>query len=119
MEKQNTSSVFVVDNARLLKGIVTIDDAIALQRKGERDISSIIIDDVYTSAPTTSISDLLSTAIQTRYPIALVDDDGVFRGAVSRASIMAEVNKGTDHTESPIPLQQLQEELSDREDTDQ
>jgi len=119
MEKNNTSSVFVVDNDRFLKGIVTIDDAIALKKKGETDIASIIIDDVYTSSPNTSISDLLSTAIQTRYPIAMVDDDGVFRGAVSRASIMAEVNKGTDHSESPIPLQQLQEELSDREDTDQ
>ncbi|MFW5693557.1 MAG: quaternary amine ABC transporter ATP-binding protein [Alkalispirochaeta sp.] len=119
MEKHNTSSVFVVDNDRLLKGIVTIDDAIALKKKGETDIASILIDDVYTSSPNTSISDLLSTAIQTRYPIALVDDDGVFRGAVSRASIMAEVNKGTDHSDSPIPLQQLQEELSDREETDQ
>lgn len=115
MERSGISSVFVTDSDRRLKGIVTIDDAIRLQKEGENDIASIIKDGVYTTSPGTAISDLLTTAIETRYPIAMVDEDGIFRGAVSRAAIMAEVNKGTDDNAAPIPLTELHEELSNRE----
>lgn len=107
MEKHGISSVFVTDADRHLKGLVTIDDALELQKKKEKDIASIIIDDLYTTTPTTPIGDLLSTAIKTRYPIAMIDEDGVFRGAVSRAAIIAEVSKGTDDATAPIPLSEV------------
>jgi len=116
MERNGTSSVFVTDSDRRLKGIVTIDEAVKLQKKGEDDIAPIIVDNIYTTSPSTAISDLLTTAIETRYPIAMVDEDGIFRGAVSRAAIMAEVNKGTDDDAAPIPLAELHEELSNREE---
>jgi len=111
MERNNTSSVFVVDTERHLKGIVTIDGAVELQKKGESDLSPAIIDDVYTTSPATPISDLLTTAIQTRFPIALIDDDGRFHGAVSRAAIIAEVSKGYEDSEVelPVTLGELQE----------
>jgi glycine betaine/proline transport system ATP-binding protein len=111
MERNNTSSVFVVDTERHLKGIVTIDRAVELQKKGESDLSPAIIDDVYTTSPATPISDLLTTAIQTRFPIALIDDDGRFHGAVSRAAIIAEVSKGYEDSEVelPVTLGELQE----------
>ena len=111
MERNNTSSVFVTDNDRHLKGIVIIDDAAELQKKGEKDLAPIIIDDVYTTSPSTPISDLLTTAIKTRFPIALIDDDGRFHGAVSRAAIIAEVGKGYEGSdvELPVTLGDLQE----------
>ncbi len=112
METNRTSTVFVTDSNRRLKGIVTIDDAAELQKKGESDLASIILDEVYTTPPTTAISDLLTTAIQTKYPIAMVDEDGVFHGAVSRAAIIAEVSKGTEESESPVTLSELQENSS-------
>lgn len=110
MEKHDISSVFVTDHDRHLKGIVTIDDALALQKKKEKDIGTIIIDDVYTTTPTTPIADLLSTAIKTRYPIAILDDDGVFQGAVSRAAIIAEVGKNSDEGSAPVPLSEYGDE---------
>ena len=110
MERRGISSVFVTDNERRLKGIVTIDDAIELRKKGEKDLGSVIMDDVYTTDPSTPISELLTTAIKTRYPIALIDENGVFHGAVSRAAIIAEMNKNLEHTdvEEPQTLNELQ-----------
>lgn len=107
MEKHGISSVFVTDADRRLKGIVTIDDALELQKKKEKDIASIIIDDLYTTSTDTPISDLLTTAIKTRFPIAILDNDGVFRGAVSRAAIIAEVSKGNDDASAPVPLSEV------------
>ncbi len=108
MEQKGISSVFVTDQDRHLKGVVRIDDLLELKKKGEKDISSIIIDDVYTTHPHTPVSDLLTTAIKTHYPIAILDEDGTFLGAVSRAAIIAEVGKGTDDANAPSPLSELQ-----------
>lgn len=118
MERNGTSSVFVTDQERRLKGIVTIDDAIDLQKKGDKDLGPVIIDDVYTTLPSTPISELLPTAIKTRFPIALIDEDGVFHGAVSRAAIITEVNKGLEGTdvEAPQTLSELQNNGDDGEE---
>ncbi len=116
MENNRTSSVFVTDSDRRLKGIVTIDDAADLQKKGKSDLASIIRDNVYTTSPSTAVSDLLTTAIETKYPIAMVDEDGVFHGAVSRAAIIAEVSKGTEDSESPVILSEFQENSSDKKE---
>ncbi|GAB6089692.1 quaternary amine ABC transporter ATP-binding protein [Spirochaeta dissipatitropha] len=109
MEQKSISSVFVTDSQRKLKGIVTIDDVLRLHKKGEKDISSIIIDDVYTTNDSTPISDLLPTAMATKYPIAITDDEGIFHGALSRAAIITEMSKGADQENSP---QSLREQLS-------
>ncbi len=116
MERRGISSVFVTDTDRRLKGIVRIDDAVELRKKGEHDIASIIIDDVYTTSPSTPISDLLTTAIKTRFPIAMIDEDGVFHGAVSRAAIIAEVSKGNGDTETPVTLGELQDSTTGDEE---
>src|SRR6056297_2243405 len=115
MERHGTSSVFVTDAERHLKGIVTIDAAVDLQKRGEQDLGPVIIDDVYTTSPTTPISDLLTTAIKTKYPIALVDEEGRFHGAVSRAAIITEVAKGYEGTdvEEPLTLSEIQEAASE------
>lgn len=117
MERYNTSSVFVTDHDRHLKGIVTIDDAVNLQKKGEKDLMSVIIDDVYTTDPSTPISELLPTAIKTRFPIALIDEEGIFHGAVSRAAIITEVNKGFEGTdvEAPRTLSEVQNDSDGEE----
>lgn len=106
MEQKSISSVFVTDSDRRLKGIVTIDDVLELHRKGEKDISSIIIDDVFTTNDNTPISDLLPTAMKTKYPIAITDDNGVFHGALSRAAIITEMTKGTDEENVPVSLRE-------------
>jgi glycine betaine/proline transport system ATP-binding protein len=116
MERHGISSVFVVDTDRYLKGVVTIDDAVKLRERHESDLSSIIISDVYTTSAGTAISDLLTTAIETHYPIAILDDDGRFQGAVSRAAIIAEVSKGSDEELAPTPLSELAEQADEGEE---
>lgn len=103
MERHGSSSVFVTDQERRLKGIVTIDDAVALRKKGEKDLQKIINDDVYTTTPLTPIAELLTTAIKSRYPIAMIDENGRFHGAVSRAAIISEVNKGWEGSDVSEP----------------
>ncbi|TFH04499.1 MAG: glycine betaine/L-proline ABC transporter ATP-binding protein [Spirochaetales bacterium] len=103
MERHGTESLFVTDSDRRLKGILTLDAALELQRTGNRELLPAIIDGVYTTSPATPISELLTTAIKTKYPIALIDDAGLFHGAVSRAAIIAEVSKGYEAADVEVP----------------
>ncbi len=92
MEKASMNRIFVVDSDRKLKGLVRIDDTVRLQKKKEKSLESILFDQVYTAHPSTPISELLTVAFETEYPIAVIDDDGVFHGVADRGMIIAEVS---------------------------
>ncbi len=107
MEKAETSSILVVDSERMLKGVITIEDAAELSKKKERDVATIIKDDVFTTTPDTSLYDLLATAIATAYPIAVVNEHGKLLGAVDRAQIISVVNELANDDASPTVLSEL------------
>jgi glycine betaine/proline transport system ATP-binding protein len=103
MEQSGLSTVFVVDQERRLRGLVHIDDAVKARK--ETTLDPIIREnEVYTALVTTPLADLLATAMETRYPIAVVDDEGQLVGVLDRASILAEVET---ESEQPLPLTEL------------
>ncbi len=92
MKKIGTSTVYVVDSDRKYKGIVTIDDANDLMEKNVKDLSSIIRNDAGRTSPDTPIKQLLSMALSSTYPVAVLDEEELLLGIVNRASIISEVN---------------------------
>ena len=119
MEKNRLNAIFVTDSDRKLMGLVTIDDAAKAAKKGQKDLSPIIQDNIYTTYPDTAISDLLGTAVTTAFPIAVIDENNVFHGVVDRGAILAEVTIGIDDEAAPTRLSELngQEDDADtRED---
>ena len=107
MEKTGVSYVLAVDGERRLLGIITIDDAVEMRKQKNRDVMKLVRDDVFTTQKETSIYDLLATAIETQYPIAVVNDQGKLIGAVDRSTIIGEVNKLTNDEDSPTVLSEL------------
>ncbi len=93
MEKTGVSTTYVVDEKRNLKGIVTIDDAVELRDNEGKDLSEIINADIEVAGPDTPINALLTKSLQSKYPIAVVNEDGKFLGIVDRATILAELNE--------------------------
>ncbi len=92
MKNIGTSTVYVVDSDRKYKGIVTIDDANDLMEKNVKDLSSIIRNDAGRTSPDTPIKQLLSMALSSTYPVAVLDEEELLLGIVNRASIISEVN---------------------------
>ncbi|MCF7948493.1 MAG: glycine betaine/L-proline ABC transporter ATP-binding protein [Spirochaetia bacterium] len=115
MEKNGISSIFVVDSDRYLKGMARIDDTVKLQKKKERDLEPILIRDIYTAYEDTPISDLLATALATKYPIVVIDKDYRYKGIVDRAAIINEVSDETEDTESPMHFSEMEEGISNQE----
>lgn len=99
MEKLHSSTIFVVNSERKLQGLLSIDDAIELEKKKEKDISSVLNTEMYVATPETPIGDLLASAIESRYPLAIQDEEGRLVGIIDRATIMAEVLNSDDETQ--------------------
>ncbi|TNJ36523.1 quaternary amine ABC transporter ATP-binding protein [Prosthecochloris vibrioformis] len=113
MEQARIPAIMAVDAARKLKGIVTIDDAVRLVREKKDDLTPVVSDQVFTTTPDTPIANLLTTALETSMPVAVLDEEGRLMGVVDRASILAELSKSMEDEETPVPLsEQLDEEAT-------
>lgn len=88
MEANGISTVFVVDHERRLKGLVTIDDAIDAV-KSKKSLKDILRKEYETTDPETFIQDLIETAVQSKYPIAVIDDNEKLLGIIVRVSVLA------------------------------
>jgi glycine betaine/proline transport system ATP-binding protein len=116
MEKHGVSSVYVVNHERELMGILTIDHALELERKGSSDVASRVSpDDVYVCNMQTPLCDLLGRAMTARYPVAIQDDNNRFCGIVDRATILAEVYETPENDSGTMTLVQTLDERSSAE----
>lgn len=88
MEENGLSSVFVVDRQRHLQGIVTIDDAIN-GIKQKKTIQDVIKPDVSVADRSEYIQDLIPKALESRYPIAVVNDDNRLEGIILRVHVLS------------------------------
>jgi len=88
METSGISSVFVVDEKRRLQGIITIDDAIE-GIKNNKSILDILKHDYYTTDEETYVQDLISMAVETKFPIAVVDENKKLLGIIVRVSVLS------------------------------
>lgn len=88
MQQNSVSTAYAVDSKMRYKGIVSIDDAIKANKENIM-VLDIIIKDVLTVNEYTLISEILPMAAETKYPIAVVDDEGVLKGIVTKASVLS------------------------------
>jgi glycine betaine/proline transport system ATP-binding protein len=88
MHRHGFSSAYVVDQKMKLKGFLSLDAALKARQAGEA-ISALINREPPTAAQDALISDVMPLTTNSPYPIAIVDADGVLKGIVTRAAIIA------------------------------
>ena len=88
MESNSISSVFVVDDHRKLEGIITIDDAIKALK--EKIIFKEALKQDYSSVDEeTYVEDLIQMAVDTKYPIAVINENKKLMGIIMRVSVLS------------------------------
>lgn len=87
MRKNNVSSAYVVDNKMNFVGVLPLDAAFQV-RNGKISFQDALIKDVATTTEDTQISDLIPIASESRFPIAVLHEDGKFAGIISKAAIL-------------------------------
>lgn len=88
MQQSGLSTVFVLDNERRLLGLVTIDDAINALKENKR-LAEIIQNNYFTTNPETYIQELIPIATESKYPIAVVDEEKRLLGIIVRVSVLS------------------------------
>jgi len=93
MRINNISSVFVVDRSRHVKGIVTIDDAI----QGVKD-KKVLLDVMKTDIAIVNqeeyVNDLIPKVIESKFPLAVVNDEEKLVGFILRVHVLAGLING-------------------------
>lgn len=90
MRSNKVSSAYVVNEKMKLQGVITIDDAIHAN-KNALSISDVMIRDINKTDPDALLSDIISMAAETKYPIAVVDQDDEFVGIVTKADVLSSI----------------------------
>ncbi|WP_332633562.1 quaternary amine ABC transporter ATP-binding protein [Halalkalibacter flavus] len=88
MRSNGISSVFVVDSQRKLQGLVTIDDTVKAIKEN-KTLKDILIDKYHTTDPDTYLQDLIPKATESKYPLAVVDENNKLLGLISRVSVLS------------------------------
>jgi glycine betaine/proline transport system ATP-binding protein len=101
MRERGISSIFVVDRDRKLKGIVSADKADEAEKGKEKTLESILEHyDENVVGPDTPVQEIFPVIAESRYPIAVVDDDKRFLGMIVRGSIIAGLSEGGEGEEN-------------------
>ncbi|WP_027963808.1 quaternary amine ABC transporter ATP-binding protein [Halalkalibacillus halophilus] len=88
MESNGLSSVFVTDRKRQLHGIVTIDAAIeGINQK--KTLEDVVFTDVATVKKDDYLEEIIPKAVETTYPIAVVNEENRLEGIILRVHVLS------------------------------
>lgn len=90
MKIYGLSSVYVVDGKLRLKGILLLNDAVELHRS-HKPISEEVLKEVPKISRTQSINEFINLVAETPYPVAVVDEDNMLQGLITRASVLSSI----------------------------
>ncbi|WP_100405203.1 quaternary amine ABC transporter ATP-binding protein [Bacillus solitudinis] len=97
MEEAGLSSIFVIDKEKKLKGILTIDAAITAYKENKW-VEDVLNQDYHTTELDTPLHELIGVAAESKYPIAVVEDEKLL-GIIVRVSILSGLVLGKERNE--------------------
>ena len=89
MNEESISSLFAVDKAHKIRGVVMAPDASEAARRGEKNLESIINTDIVKVHLDTPVPDFFADLATLQYPVAVVDDNDKLVGVIIRGSLLA------------------------------
>ncbi len=89
MQAENRSTIFSIDSAGRLEGLIRVERASQLVSEGDTDHDALIERDVKTASPDTPLHDLVPMMAANRDPIAVVDDNRTLVGVVMIGALLA------------------------------
>lgn len=92
MRANGVSSAYVVSDYMHFDGIITLEGALSV-RDGKKTFEEAIIREVpFVRNLDAPVSSIVPLAAKTQYPLAVVDEHDVFRGIVTKASVLSSLS---------------------------
>lgn len=95
MKQGGISSIYVQHKGRLV-GLVTADEAAEALKRGEKDLSNILIKDIRTVPPDTPAQELFSILVEFS-PVAVVNEQEKLMGVIVKGSLLAALSEGVNN----------------------
>jgi glycine betaine/proline transport system ATP-binding protein len=92
MSENDVSSAYVIGRTMGFIGIVTLNGALQAKKDRLPSVSSVIMRDVPTVEQDVLIGDIIGSASDTPFPLAVLDERGRLSGIVSRAAILSNLS---------------------------
>lgn len=89
MKEHGISSIFAVTRERRLAGIVQAEDALQAVKEHREELKNIIIEDVPRVSVDTPVIDIIPVIADTKFPVAVTQDDGKLAGILVKGSVLA------------------------------
>lgn len=89
MKERGISSLFVLTRDWKLAGLVTADDALAAAERNDEDLAKFLITDFPRTSLDTSVSEIIPVLADSRFPVAVLREDGKLLGVIVRGSLLA------------------------------
>lgn len=89
MKEHGISSIFAVTRERRLAGIVQAEDALQAIKEHREELKNIIIEDVPRVSVDTPVIDIIPVIADTKFPVAVTQDDGKLAGILVKGSVLA------------------------------
>ena len=90
MRESEVSSAYVIADKTKFQGVITLDDALRAQKEGLK-LSDILIRDVRTTSPDALLTDIITDATESRFPLAVVDEENNLKGIVSKVNVLSSI----------------------------
>lgn len=89
MKEHGISSVFVVDRAKHLKGLITADQALEARQAGISSLEEVKLLEVPVYLETVLVQDILPAIAESKVPLAVTDEEQRLIGIIIRGSVLA------------------------------
>jgi len=90
MKEKGISSIFVVDKSKIFKGIVSAEKAKQSVESGESNLESILEEiNEFRVPPDAPLQEIMPIIAESKYPLAVVDENNKLLGMVVRGSLIA------------------------------
>ncbi len=89
MKEHGISSVFVVDRAKQLQGLITADLALEARKAGVMSLREVKLIEVPVHDETVLVQDIFTVIAESKVPLAVIDDEKRLIGIIIRGSVLA------------------------------
>jgi len=89
MKEHGISSVFVVDRAKHLQGLITADLALEARKAGVVSLAQVKLLDVPVHNETVLVQDIFTVIAESKVPLAVIDEEQRLIGIIIRGSVLA------------------------------
>ena len=111
MQRHRREEMYVVDRNNSPIGVVTTKDLTAALEAGKEDIKAVMNTDFPQVEASTTIEEVAHLC-QQDLPLAIIDDNGKFKGVVEHSDILASIGRLKEDDDDSVPAENQPEQIA-------